>query len=163
MAHQARADPAGAGPREFLRGHDLHELVGGNAAIFFGKAQPQQPDLGRLGIERARKLAGLVPLAGVGLDLARHEAAHDVAERFVVRRVKRALRRCPLQHIALPGNYDAPNLPKPTCVEWLAMADHSPRPGERTQDGFATGSLNRALWIKIKQMDRQAGLYTYFR
>ena len=64
VAHQAGADPAGAGPRQFLRGHDLHELVGGDAAIFFRKTQAKQPDLGGLDIEFAGKLAGLVPLTG---------------------------------------------------------------------------------------------------
>ena len=112
---------AGAGARQFLRRHDLHELVGGHAAIFFRETEPQQPDLGGLGIELARKLAGLVPFMGIGLDLARHEAAHHVAERLMFRRVERALRPCPLQHGVLPRDYDALIWPAQTCVERLAL------------------------------------------
>ena len=84
MAHQAGADAAGAGARQFLRGHDLHELVGGDAAELLGKTQPQQADLRGLLIQRARKLAGLVPLMGEGLDLLLDETAHDVAKGFVL-------------------------------------------------------------------------------
>ena len=69
-----------------------------------GKPRPAA-DRGRLVIELARKLAGLVPFVGMGLDLARHEAAHHVAERFVLRRVERALRPGTLQHISLPGGH----------------------------------------------------------
>ena len=121
VAHQARTDPAGAGARQFLRSHDLHELIGRDAAIFFRKTQAQQPDLGGLGIELARKLAGFVPFMGIGLDLARHEAAHHVAKRFMFRRIERALHPCPLQHAFLPRDYDAPIWPAQTCVERLAL------------------------------------------
>src|SRR5207302_2068535 len=111
-----------AGAREFLRGHDLHELVGGNAAIFFGKAEAEKPDLGGLGIERARKLAGLVPFAGIGLDLSRHEAAHHVAKGFMLRRVERALRPCALQHGFLPVRDVAPIWRSRTCVKPLTLS-----------------------------------------
>jgi hypothetical protein len=83
VAHQARTDPAGAGPRELLRGHDFHELVGGHAAIFFREAQSQQADVSRLCIELARKLTFFVPLMGVRLDLLRHKTAHHLAKGFV--------------------------------------------------------------------------------
>ena len=83
VAHQARTDAAGAGAREFLRGHDLHELVGGDAAKFFGEAQAQQADFRGLLIQRARELAGLVPFMREGLDLPLDKAAHDVAKGFM--------------------------------------------------------------------------------
>ncbi len=73
MAHQAGGNPAGAGARQFLRRHDPHELVGLRAAILLGKAEPQQPDRGRLPIKLARKLAGLVPFMGERLDLPRQK------------------------------------------------------------------------------------------
>ena len=120
VAHQAGADPAGAGAREFLRGHDLHELVGGNAAALFRKTQRQQPYSGRLGIEFPGEFAGFVPLARIRLDLARHKTAHHVAEGFVILCVERALRPGALQHRLLPRNHHAPCRPARACVEWLA-------------------------------------------
>ena len=121
VAHQARADPAGAGARQLLRGHDLHELVGGDTAEFFREAEPEQPDLGSFPIKLARKLAGLVPFMGVRLDLARHEAAHHIAERLVFGGIERALRPRSLQHGFLPGNHDALIWPAQTCVERLVL------------------------------------------
>jgi hypothetical protein len=90
VAHQARADPAGAGARQLLARHDLHELVGRHAAIFLGKAEAEQADLGGLDIKRARKLAGLVPLMRVRLDLVADKAAHHLAKGFVLGGIERA-------------------------------------------------------------------------
>src|SRR5206468_4104083 len=73
-----------AGVRELLRGHDLHELVGRDAAVLLGKTQAQQADLSRLLIERARELAGLVPFMREGLDLLLDEAAHHIAKGFML-------------------------------------------------------------------------------
>ena len=120
VAHQARTDPARAGARQLLRNHDFHELVGGHTAIFFRETEPEQADLGRFAIKLARKLAGLVPFMGVRLDLARHEAAHHLAEGLMFGRIERALHRCALQHAFLPRDHDAPIWPAQTCVERLA-------------------------------------------
>src|SRR5581483_844221 len=84
VAHQARRDAAGTGPRQLLACHDLHELVGGAAAKLLGKPEAKQPDPGRFTIERAWKLAGLVPLMGERLDLLLDKAAHDLPERLVL-------------------------------------------------------------------------------
>jgi hypothetical protein len=110
VAHQARTDATGAGTRQFLRRHDLHELVGRHAAEFLGKAEPEQTDFGCLAIELARKFAGLVPFMGIRLDLARHEAAHHVAERLVFGGVERAQHFCALQHAFLPKESRCPDL-----------------------------------------------------
>ena len=133
VAHQARTDPAGAGARQLLRSHDFHELVGGHTAIFFRETEPQQPDLGRFPIKLARKLAGLVPFMGIRFDLARHEAAHHVAEGLVFGRIERALHPCALQHGFLPRDHDAPIWPAQTCVERLALSCRRGLPHRRTR------------------------------
>ena len=111
MAHQARTDPARAGARQLLRNHDFHELVGGDAAKFFRETEPEQPDLGGFPIKLTRKLAGFVPFMGIRFDLARHEAAHHVAEGLVFGRIERALPPRSLQHAFLPRDHDAPIWP----------------------------------------------------
>ncbi len=90
VAHQACGDAAGAGAGELLGRHDLHELVGGNAAILFRKAEAQQADFGGLLIERAGKFAGLVPFMGERRDLLFDETAHHLAKGFVLGAVERA-------------------------------------------------------------------------
>jgi hypothetical protein len=120
VAHQARTDAAGAGARQLLRRHDLHELVGRHTAIFFREAEPKQADLGSFAIKLTRKLAGLVPFICKWFDLARHEAAHHLAEGLVFGRIERALHRRALQHGFLPRDHDASIWPAQTCVERLA-------------------------------------------
>ena len=88
MAVEAGADAAGTGPRQLLHRDDPHEAVGLGPAVRLGKSEPEQADLCRLLVERAGKLAGLVPDMRVGLDLAFDKAAHRVAERDVVGGVK---------------------------------------------------------------------------
>lgn len=55
IALEAGGNPAGAGPRQLLDRDDPHEIVDFGAAIFFRKAQAQQPDGGGLLIEQARE------------------------------------------------------------------------------------------------------------
>jgi hypothetical protein len=90
-----RAARAIGGERQFLRGHDLHELVGGNTAIFFGKAEAEQADRGRLRIEIARKFASLIPFMGMRLDFLLDKAAHHRAPGLMLGRVERALHAIP--------------------------------------------------------------------
>ena len=78
-------DAAGARARQLLRIDDAIEAVAGDAAVLLRKAQLQQADGGGLLVKLARKLPGLVPLGGVGLDLARNEPAHRLAEGCVLR------------------------------------------------------------------------------
>lgn len=97
VAHQARGNAAGAGARQLLRGHDLHELVGGDPAIFFRETEAEQPDFGRLGIERTWKLAFFVPLMGIRLDFLGHKAPHHLAKGLVLAGVERVCHpRAPL-------------------------------------------------------------------
>ena len=58
--------------------------VGRRAAVLLGKADAEQARGGGLAVELARKLLGLVPGGDVRRDLARHEAAHGVAQRLVL-------------------------------------------------------------------------------
>src|SRR5689334_25053101 len=88
MAHQAGADAAHPGARQLLRRHDPHELVGRHTAEFLGKAEPEQADLGGPGIERARKLAGLVPGAGIRRNLALDKAPDYLAKSLMLGRVE---------------------------------------------------------------------------
>src|SRR6516225_8516462 len=98
MAHQACADTARTSTREFLACHDLHELVGRYAAIFLGKAETQQADSCRLGVELARKFASFVPFMRKGLDLLLDKSTHDLAKGFMFGGIERAF------HVGLSGS-----------------------------------------------------------
>ncbi|MFK4490947.1 hypothetical protein ABIA45_006025 [Bradyrhizobium sp. USDA 336] len=93
VAHQTGADAARAGTRKLLARDDLHELVGGDAAIFLRESKSQQADSSRLAIELAREFAGFVPVMGERRDLLLDEAPHHVAERVMLGGIERALHR----------------------------------------------------------------------
>src|SRR6185436_4993073 len=78
-------DAATARARQLLGVDDAIEAVAGDAAVLLRKAQLQEADGGGLLVKLARKLPRLVPLGGVGLDLARNEPAHRLAEGCVLR------------------------------------------------------------------------------
>src|SRR6188474_53417 len=76
--------PTRACERDFLRQHDVHQQVGGRAAVFLGKTDAQKSGRRRLLVHLPRKLTCLVPIVDVRDDLARDEAPHGLAERFVL-------------------------------------------------------------------------------
>src|SRR5450631_1459239 len=145
VAHQAGTDAAGAGTRQLLRGHDLHELVGRNAAALLGKAKREKANVRSLGIELAREFAGLVPFAGIGLNLARHEAAHDVAEGFVFGIVERTLHPRVLQH----GPLLAVTMPRSTCRKLASSRWRRALHGsDATHAIWSDGSIRRPSTVK---------------
>jgi hypothetical protein len=95
-------------------------LVGRNAAIFLRETEAEQPDRRGLLVEDARKLTGLVPLMGIGLDFLLDKATHHLAKRLVLFGIEWALRSGALQHRLLPRDHSALLRPARTCVERLA-------------------------------------------
>src|SRR5205085_9542398 len=89
-----------------------------------------------LHIERTGKLAGFIPFAGIGLDLARHEATHHVAERLVFPSVERALRPCALQHSVLPR----------LGRRCLDLMDVNLRQAARRKTASISGNFNGRYW-----------------
>ena len=75
---------ADAGERDLLGEDHVGEQVGRRAAVFLGKSDAEQARSRGLAVELARKFLRLVPGGGVRRDLARHEAAHGLAQRLVL-------------------------------------------------------------------------------
>src|SRR6185437_1167014 len=122
VAHQAGTDATRAGACKFLACHDLHELVGRHAAELFRETETEQADRGRLFVKRAWKLAGLVPLMRVRLDLLLDKTAHHLAKGFMLGGVERAGHARSVLVKAFARWRQRHGL---TCVEWLARPRYS--------------------------------------
>src|SRR5271157_672492 len=90
VAEEAGRHPPATGAGDLLHRDDAHEPVALGSAVALGKSEPHVTDLGCFPVELARKLAGLVPVVGEGLDLARDEAPQALPEGFVFRLVEGA-------------------------------------------------------------------------
>jgi hypothetical protein len=84
VAEEARRYTATACSTDLLHRDDAHEAVTFCSAISLRKAETHIANRGRLFIEFTRELAGLVPIVGEGLDLARDELAQRLPKRLVL-------------------------------------------------------------------------------
>ncbi len=85
MGHQRGAEPARADGGQFFRLDQPVKDIEARAvpAILLGIAQPEDPRLRRLDVERAGQFPRFLPCVDVGRDFARDEAAHRLRQRFV--------------------------------------------------------------------------------
>jgi hypothetical protein len=84
VAEEAGRYAATASSTDLLHRDDAHEAVTFCSAISLRKAEAHIANRGRLFIEFTRELAGLVPIVGEGLDLARDELAQRLPKRLVL-------------------------------------------------------------------------------